>query len=260
MKCPYCIKICSKCGRLLVANNINFQKHKDCKYGVQNKCKECQRKYSKQNYENNKDHKKEASKKYSQEHREEKREKDKQYYKDHKEEMNKKRKEHYLENKEKELEKNRQYREEHKEEITEQRKQYYKENREKILEEKRKYLKNNPHINFNNHVKRRQLEEQQGNGINKEQWLEMMEFFNWKCAYSGIQLNKDNRSIDHIVPLLLNGEHEIWNCVPMYMPYNSSKNTKNMEEWYIKQDFYSEERLNKIYEWVEYAKNKYQNN
>ena len=31
-----------------------------------------------------------------------------------------------------------------------------------------------------------------------------------------------------------------------------------MEEWYIKQDFYSEERLNKIYEWIEYAKSKYQ--
>ena len=29
MKCPYCIKICSKCGKLLVANTMNFRKKKD---------------------------------------------------------------------------------------------------------------------------------------------------------------------------------------------------------------------------------------
>lgn len=28
MTCPYCIKICSKCGRLLVANTMNFHKKK----------------------------------------------------------------------------------------------------------------------------------------------------------------------------------------------------------------------------------------
>ena len=85
----------------------------------------------------------------------------------------------------------------------------------------------------------------------------MMEFFNWKCAYSGIQLNKGNRSIDHIIPLSKGGKHEIWNCVPMYKSYNCSKYNNNILDWYIQQPFYSEERLNKVYEWVEYAKNKY---
>lgn len=32
-----------------------------------------------------------------------------------------------------------------------------------------------------------------------------------------------------------------------------------MEEWYQQQEYYSEERLNKIYEWQEYAKNKWNN-
>lgn len=84
-----------------------------------------------------------------------------------------------------------------------------------------------------------------------------MTFFNFKCAYSGTQLNKDNRSIDHIVPLNLGGAHEIWNVVPMYISYNISKLDRNMLQWYKKQDFFSEERLQKIYEWQEYAYNKW---
>lgn len=89
----------------------------------------------------------------------------------------------------------------------------------------------------------------------------MMDFFEWRCAYSGEYLggNSNNRSIDHIVPLSNGGLNEIWNCVPMLKSYNSSKNTKNMLEWYMKQDFYSEERLNKIYEWQQYAFNKWGN-
>lgn len=87
----------------------------------------------------------------------------------------------------------------------------------------------------------------------------MMKFFNWRCAYSGEMLG-DNRTIDHIVPLSKGGEHEIWNCVPMNKGYNSSKHTSDMLEWYRNQSFYSEERLNKIYEWIEYAKDKWGKN
>ena len=81
----------------------------------------------------------------------------------------------------------------------------------------------------------------------------MMNFFNWKCAYSGVSLNKNNRSIDHIIPLDKGGENEIWNCVPMLNSYNSSKHDKDIIEWYENQEYFSEERLNKIYEWVKYA-------
>ena len=165
------------------------------------------------------------------------------------------------------------YYEENKEELTNYNEQwrkenatyrhvYYKNNKEKEKERVIEYQKNNPHIKFNSYNKRRQLEESQGEGISREQWLEMMNFFDWKCAYSGVEFswhNEENdRSIDHIVPLNKGGEHEIWNLVPMYKNYNSSKQTKNMLEWYQKQDFYSEERLNKIYEWIEYARRKYQ--
>lgn len=261
MKCPFCIKQCSKCKEYLVANTINFHKHSQCKYGVQNKCKNCQKQYSKQNYEDNREYKKETSRKYSEEHKEEKRKRDKKYYEDNKNktEFKEKRKLYREEHKDEISKKQKEYQEKNKEKIKKQRKEYYENNKEKLQKISKEYRENNPHIVLNNHIKRRCLEENQGKGITKEQWLEMMNFFDWKCAYSGVQLNRENRSIDHIIPLTSNGEHEVWNCVPMYMPYNSNKNTLEMLNWYKNQEYFSEERLNKIYEWVEYARNKWNN-
>ena len=95
--------------------------------------------------------------------------------------------------------------------------------------------------------------------ITKEQWLEMMSFFGWRCAYSGKVLTKETRSVDHIDPLNNGGENEIWNCIPMDRSLNSSKNDKEMLDWYLKQPFCTAERLLKIYNWQEYAKKKYAN-
>ena len=268
MKCPFCIKVCSKCGRILVANNKNFYKDKSKKYGLNNRCKICDNKRTNERHKinrrlknksnpfdnidinktwnrcpfcikvctncgkilvaNSNNFARDKNKKYGLEQfcKECKHKNDKQWRKENQE---------YLE----------QYREDNKEEIKERYKQW---------------RKNNPEKEFNNRIKRRQREENQGRGITKEQWLEMFEFFEWKCAYSGEKLSgsvNHNRTIDHIVPLNKNGENEIWNLVPMFKSYNSSKQDKDMIEWYTQQEFYSEERLNKIYEWIEYARNKW---
>ena len=138
-------------------------------------------------------------------------------------------------------------------------KQYYEDNKDKIAERKKQY-RQSPQGQvsaFNDQYKRRTKEQNQGKGITTNQWLECMKFFNWKCAYSGQALSKGTRSLDHVKPLNQGGEHEIWNTVPMDKGLNSSKNDKDMEEWYQEQDFYLEERLQKIYEWQEYAYNKW---
>lgn len=227
MRSPFCIKICSKCGKLLVAYEGNFNKNKGGKYGLRNDCKKCKHKYT-----------------YK-------------YHEEHKEDINSKRMERYKENKDEELKRQRKYYETHKEEKSEYGKRYREEHKEEISEKGKTYRKNNPHIQFNRSNKRRSLEEGQGSGVSKEQWYEMMEFFDWKCAYSGIGLDKNNRTIDHIIPLSKNGLNEIWNCVPCFNNYNSSKYIRDMEEWYNQQLFFSKERLNKIYEWIEYAKKKW---
>ena len=275
MKCPFVIKICTKCKRILVANEMNFHKAKNGKYSLGAVCKICvQKEYKEKNFEGNpfnnidsnkvwnhcsfcikvcpdckrilvankinfykkKDGKwglskicKKCEKKYKEEHKEEIKECKKQWY------------------------------EKHREERSNYKKQWYEDNKKEVSEYNKQYYKENPHISFNNTQKRRLREENQGEGITKEQWLEMMEFFDWKCAYSGEYIGrKENRSIDHIIPLSLGGENEIWNLVPMLRNLNSSKNNKNMIEWYMEQDFFDIDRLLKIYEWIEYAYKKWE--
>lgn len=171
-------------------------------------------------------------------------------------------KQYYQEHKEKLLQYKQQYYQEHKEEKQQYNKQYHQENKEQILQYKKQYdqTPQGQIVAFNAQAKRRKREETQGAGITKEQWLEMMNFFEWKCAYSGILVNtKNNRSIDHIIPLVKDGEHEVWNCVPMDKSLNKSKQDKDMMEWYTAQEFYSKERLDKILAWQQYAYNKWSN-
>ena len=84
----------------------------------------------------------------------------------------------------------------------------------------------------------------------------MMNFFNWKCAYSGEDLYKRS-STDHIIPINKGGQNNIWNFVPMIKNYNSSKYNNEPLEWYKQQDYFSEERLNKIIAWQQYAYDKW---
>lgn len=230
MNTPYVFKRCTKCGEYKVANNTYFSKDKRNKYGLNCWCKECDRQYRKANKDKFKEYHKEYDKKYRQANKDKIKEYQQEYRKDNKEYFKK-------------------YEQANKDKRREYFKAYGKEYR-KTPQGQVAY--------FNGHCKRRAREQSQGRGITKEQWLEMMNYFNWQCAYSGIRISKqEDRSIDHIVPVDKGGEHEIWNVVPMYLPYNKRKNASDMLDWYKEQDFYDEDRLAKIYEWQAYAFNKY---
>ena len=145
--------------------------------------------------------------------------------------------------------------------MLERSKKYREKNREKLLESKKQWYRTpqGQAYHSNADAKRRLKEQNQGNGITGAQWREMMSFFDWKCAYSDERLTNNTRTIDHIVPLNSGGEHEIWNLVPMTKSLNSSKQDKDMLEWYKEQDCYDPKRLAKIYEWQEYARKKMEN-
>lgn len=145
-------------------------------------------------------------------------------------------------------------------------KEYNIKNRDKNREYHKKYgkeyRKNNPEKLFNNHNKHRIKKENQGRGINKNQWNECFKWFDWKCAYSGEKLKKSNdtygRTIDHIVALDNRGLNEPWNIIPMRKGYNSSKQNKvNSLDWYMEQEYFDIDRLNKIVEWQKYAYKKW---
>ena len=45
MNCPYFCKICTTCGKLLIAHKINFNKKKGGKYGLRSECNLCRKQY-----------------------------------------------------------------------------------------------------------------------------------------------------------------------------------------------------------------------
>ncbi len=274
MNIPYVFKRCNSCGEWLVASNVNFYKNKGCKYGLINDCKKCRKEQDKQRYKVNKDKILEQKKQYYGNNKDKIVKLRKQYREENEDKIAEQKKQYYEANKDEILEHNRQYRENNKDKIIKQQKQYRENNKDKIAERGKQYYKNNKDkiiekhkqyyltpqgkvSMFNGNNRRRLKEKNQGNGITPEQWLECMKYFNFKCAYSGETLKDNTRSIDHIKPLNQGGEHEVWNLVPMDKGLNSSKNDNNLLEWYQEQDFYSEDRLQKIYEWQEYAFNKW---
>ena len=252
MNLPYVFKRCTQCGEIKLATTEYFRKKKRGKFGLYSQCKVCEQKYNKQWYQDNKEYHKGHCKQWRQDNKEHIQEYNKQWYQDNKEHKQEYNKEY-----------NKQWRQDNKEHYQEYNKQYYQDNKEHYQEYNKEYYQEYSKTPqgqvaaFNACQRRRTKEAALGNGITKEQWLECMNFFGWKCAYSGEPLNKGNRSLDHITPLNSGGENEIWNLVPMYRNYNSSKNDKEMLEWYKEQPFYSEDSLKKIYEWQEYAYNKY---
>ena len=74
----------------------------------------------------------------------------------------------------------------------------------------------------------------------KEQW-------NHQCAYCG---SEENLTIDHILPQSKGGQDTTKNVVCCCHFCNQSKGHEHWKLWYVQQDFYSEEKFNKIEEWM----------
>ena len=102
-------------------------------------------------------------------------------------------------------------------------------NREKTRQNSRKWKHENPQKVFDQSVRRRmQIGDAQ---ISKDEWLHIMGMFDWRCFYCDDVLTKENRSIDHIVPLSRGGKHRVSNLLPCCRSCNSSKNDKLGFDW-----------------------------
>lgn len=74
----------------------------------------------------------------------------------------------------------------------------------------------------------------------KEEW-------NYRCAYCD---SEDNLTIDHIIPQSKGGLDDTKNVVCCCHSCNQSKGHEHWKLWYVQQDFYNEERFNKIEKWI----------
>jgi len=94
--------------------------------------------------------------------------------------------------------------------------------------------------------------------ISNSEWENCKKYFSHRCAYCGLAIEEHyitrkgitklgdfhKEHVDHF------GKGNLQNCVPSCRSCNSSKWEYNMEEWYKQKDFFSLNRLNKIYQWI----------
>lgn len=83
-----------------------------------------------------------------------------------------------------------------------------------------------------------------------QQWKETVIFFGGECAYCGRTMHKGERlTRDHLEPVSEGGATTQDNIVPACPSCNSSKGASEWREWYMKQPFFSQERMNRIFKW-----------
>lgn len=83
-----------------------------------------------------------------------------------------------------------------------------------------------------------------------EQWKQTVIFFGGTCAYCGRTMKKGERlTKDHLVPVAEGGATTQSNVVPACSSCNSSKGKEEWREWFMRQPFFSQDRMNKIFKW-----------
>ena len=103
------------------------------------------------------------------------------------------------------------------------------------------------HSDFIGGQKRRGEETPQ---LTHQEWKEIMIYFGGECAYCGCTPKKNMRlTKDHLVAVKCGGSTTQVNIVPACASCNSSKGAEDFKEWYMRQQFFSQERLNKIFRW-----------
>jgi hypothetical protein len=122
---------------------------------------------------------------------------------------------------------------------------------------------------YENHKERfkEYSENHKNHDITKLQWEHCKNYFDNCCAYCGLSLDKhwikfngETRLGDFHKDHLYNDDNnQINNCVPACKKCNSMKWVFDFEEWYKKQEFYTDERYNKILKWINEDSFKYMN-
>ena len=156
-------------------------------------------------------------------------------------------------------------------------KKWNEENREKTWEYKKKYNvtpngKKSGSLNSkrrrdsgemiewqrNNKEKMKQYRENRmqnkEHNINEIEWIGCKKYFDFRCAYCGIkedEAKKEQGNLLHKEHVICDGENDLSNCVPACRSCNSRKWIFTLEEFYNNQnDDYTEERLNRIIQWL----------
>ena len=233
------LKVCGACHQILSVEM--FYVKKSSYDGLTNCCKDCSSKKSKDRYNA---------------HRDEILQQQRDYFQKNKDEIGERRKEYmqkYIsEHKEELAEYHKKWHEKNKDKILNQQRQTYYRLREERLQKMKEYRKTESGKIISRQIyhKYRSLKMMAEGNYTTTEAQEVLMFFDNKCAYTGIPL-EEGFHLDHVVALSKGGCNYIYNLVPSNPGPNISKGANDMEEWYRKQEYFSEERLQKIYDWIQ---------
>jgi len=95
------------------------------------------------------------------------------------------------------------WKKENKKHILEYERKYYGNNKDKLSERVRKYFKTEAGkvTSQRGHSKRRARERNIINTLTSKEWLDILEAYNYRCAYCGVEFEVENMPTkDHIIP------------------------------------------------------------
>jgi 5-methylcytosine-specific restriction endonuclease McrA len=137
---------------------------------------------------------------------------------------------HYLANRDRLLDRSKRWGRDNKERKLKYQREYYAKNRERIRVEQKAYRQDNPEVDRNlRRLKRVRRKELGVIDLTTQEWLEVLECFDYCCAYcfqSGVGLTQD-----HVVPISKGGNHTKSNVVPACVTCNSSKHARDLNSW-----------------------------
>ena len=90
--------------------------------------------------------------------------------------------------------------------------------------------------------------------ITEAEWRKELEVFNYECAYCGMTQEESKRIQNqnlHKEHMDNKGYNDLRNAIPACRSCNSGKHEDSLEEWYFEQEFFNEDRYDKIIWWIE---------
>ena len=194
---------------------------------VENKKKK--KEYDKQRYIINRDKILEHQKQYYVKNKEKILEYSKQYSIDNKEDISKKLKEWYTKNRETVLKQQKQYYIDNKEKRGKYTKRWGENNPERLKEYAKQWRKteNGKASIQRGQFKRHAIEKEIINTLTANEWADILEQHNNRCAYCGVEFGFFNRpEREHVMPISKGGNNTKENVVPACRSCNAKKNNK----------------------------------
>jgi hypothetical protein len=153
----------------------------------------------------------------------------------------------YHTNIEREHARKRQYSIDHKEHINEKSRKWREDNKEWKQEYQAEYFR------INADKLKEYAQRHRDHDITTKEWNSCLDIFNHSCCYCGIsekeakKRDKNKLHKDHVDHL---GYNDVRNAAPACRSCNDKKWQHDMETWFRKQPFFSEEKLQKLLWWI----------